>query len=141
MEIIKAENKNDYARCVAIRTLVFIVEQGYTIESDFENEDHWEDYLLSAGEKAIATARWKIKEPGTAKIGMIAVVKEVRGKGYGKTLVEHLIAALESRKDVNAIEMSVQDHALPFYKKLGFEIIGSGYMEGHVPHHKVIRGG
>ena len=139
MKIIKAESKDDYARCVAVRSLVFIAEQGFTIGSDCNGEERWEDYLLYAQDQPVATARWRMHDGDKAKIGMVATLKAHRGQGFGKALIRHLSELLAAKDEVKEIWMSAQDHALPFYEELGFKVIGEGYMEEHVPHHKVMK--
>lgn len=139
-KIIKADSKHDYAQCVAIRTLVFVAEQGYPLHEDFgEREELWEDWLLSVDDKPAVTARSRMLNDETGRIGMIAALEEYRGQGYSKQLVGYLTELLSKNDKIKKIQISAQDYALPFYEKLGYEIVGDGYMEGHIPHHKVIK--
>ena len=46
---------------------------------------------------------------------------------------------LKQMPDITSIIMSAQDHALPFYKKLGSQVTGEGYIEEGIPHHKIER--
>jgi predicted GNAT family N-acyltransferase len=139
--IAKAENRHYYGLCSAIRAIVFVAEQGYDLSEDFSNDEAWtEYYLLWADDKTpAATARWKMLDEHTARIGAIAVLKEHRGHGHGKALVEHIDDIIAAQPHVKTIQMSEQDYALPFYEKLGYEVVGEGYMDGHIPHHKIIK--
>lgn len=120
--------------------MVFIAEQGYSLHEDFsEREGLWQDYLLYVDEKPAVTARWRMIEDDTARIGMIAALKDYRGQGHAKALVGHLSEMIAARDEVQKIQMSAQDYALPFYKKLGYDVVGDGYMEGHIPHHKIVK--
>ena len=120
---------------------MFVVEQKDTLCSELDTEeDEYENYLLMLDEETpIATARWKMLDDKTAKIGRIAVLKEHRGQGQGRAIVAYLTDMLEVKEEIKVIEVSAQDQALPFYKKLGYEVVGEGYMEAGIPHHMVIK--
>ena len=103
-----------------------------------EYEDKSTHYLLCADNYPVATARFRLNAKDTAKIERIAVLKEHRNKGLGRKLVEHVSKDLKGKPDIKKIVMSAQDYALPFYEKLGYTVVGEGYMEAGIPHHKII---
>jgi predicted GNAT family N-acyltransferase len=35
--------------------------------------------------------------------------------------------------------LSAQDHALPFYKRLGYTTFGAGYLDEGIPHHDAFK--
>lgn len=40
--------------------------------------------------------------------------------------------------------MSAQDHTISLYEKIGYRVVGEGYLEANIPHHKmemIVRGG
>ena len=75
-----AETKHDHGWRVAIRTLVFEVEQHVDIGLEI---DQHEDacHILGIDDRIpFGAARWRIYEPGVAKIERVAVLKAWRGR-------------------------------------------------------------
>lgn len=127
-----------YAYAVYIRTLVFIQEQNCPAKNEFDHqEDEAVHFLCWVNNEPAGTARYRILDARTGKIERIAVLKNHRGQGAGRALVSHIANTLSQIAGITSIIMSAQDHALPFYQKLGYQVIGEGYMEEGIPHHKI----
>jgi ribosomal protein S18 acetylase RimI-like enzyme len=54
-----------------------------------------------------------------AWIGMVLVLPQFRGRGYGRALMEHALRFLEQRR-VRAVRLDATDMGQPLYAKLGF---------------------
>lgn len=125
----------DYAAAKAVRTAVFVTEQGYSIADEFDAHDKTCEHLvIYDGDKPVAAARLFIMDgTKTAKLGRICVLKEYRGCHLGARLMEGLIARAGAlgAKDMY---ISAQTHAVPFYEKFGFKPYGNSYKDGHIPH-------
>lgn len=139
MNILEAKKKYDYAMCIYLRTMVFIIGQDCPLVDEIEDEDdeenahHFIGYLM--GDRPAATARYRLINEGTAKIERVAVYEEYRGQGLGKEMVLHILDILKKDNSIKAIKLGAQDHALGFYSKMGFVQYGDGYMEAGIPHH------
>lgn len=139
MNIIEAKKRYDYAMCIYLRVMVFIVGQNRPLVDELENEDDEEDsanfigYLI--GDRPAATARYRMIKDDTAKIERVAVHEEYQGQGLGKQMVQHLLDILKADDTIKTIKLGGQDHALGFYNKLGFQEYGDGYMDAGIPHH------
>lgn len=117
-----------------IRETVFVEEQGYTLEEEFDEYDAVCPHLvLFEGEAPVATGRLILLPDGTAKLGRIAVLKSHRRKHLGARIVE---ALLEKAKSLGAKRayVSAQCYAIPFYNKFGFKEYGEEYPDGRIPH-------
>lgn len=140
MKIVIAHDFNDFARCIRIRTQVFVVEQGICAEIE---TDEWENdaihYLLREENKALATARWRLINDQTAKIERVAVLKEARGQGFGRELMRYLLQEIHSRSYIQTIKLGSQNSAIPFYKKLGFQVMGEEYLDAGIPHRLMVK--
>lgn len=124
----------DYAQSAAVRKTVFVEEQGYTLEEEFDEYDKTCPHLvLFDGETPVATGRLVFLSDGTAKLGRIAVLKSYRGKHLGAEVVR---ALLEQAKEAGAVRayVSAQSYAVPFYNKFGFSEYGEEYLDGRIPH-------
>lgn len=124
----------EYTPSRQIRETVFVKEQGYTLEEEFDEYDAVCPHLvLFEGETPVATGRLILLPDGTAKLGRIAVLKSHRGKHLGAKIVE---ALLEKAKLLGAKRayVSAQCYAIPFYNKFGFKEYGEEYPDGRIPH-------
>lgn len=124
----------DYPLSREIREEVFVREQEYPIELEFDEADEncWH-LVLTDNEKAVATARLLKLSEGVFKPGRIAVLKEYRGKNIGAELLTLII---EKAKEMGAKELHIgaQTYAVGFYEKFGFKTTGEEYMDEHIPH-------
>lgn len=116
-----------------IRTSVFVNEQGFKNEFDEIDETATHLVLFDDG-KPIAVSRiYKDENEKSWHIGRVAVVKEYRGKGFGKIVMltsEHEAQRLGAK----IITVSAQVSAKKFYKSLGYSQIGEEYYDEHCPH-------
>lgn len=134
MNIIWYAPGEDYPLSREIREEVFVKEQEYPIELEFDEADEncWH-LVLTDNEKAIATARLLKLSEGVFKPGRIAVLKEYRGKNIGAELLTLII---EKAREMGAKELHIgaQTYAVGFYEKFGFKTTGEEYMDEHIPH-------
>lgn len=132
IKIIKKTDK-EFSLVQAIRTTVFTNEQGANANEEFDSYDDIADFaLLFDDNKAVATAR-AVKTEDGFKIGRIAVLKEYRGKGYGDLIVRAVIEkAFNYGSDFVLVDS--QNHAVPFYKKIGFKQIGQQIIDRGIAH-------
>jgi predicted GNAT family N-acyltransferase len=66
----------------------------------------------------------------------MAVLAEHRGKNYGATVLDTMVAALP--KDGRLAYLHAQEHALDFYLKKGFTTIGERFWEANIPHFRMV---
>lgn len=128
------ESGEDYIPSRQVRETVFVEEQGYTLEEEFDEYDSVCPHLvLFEDEAPVATGRLILLPDGTAKLGRIAVLKSHRGQHLGAKIVE---ALLEKAKSLGAKRayVSAQCYAIPFYNKFGFKEYGEEYPDGRIPH-------
>jgi predicted GNAT family N-acyltransferase len=104
--------------------------------------------ITTEGEKALGTARRsqterenasRLIDNQTAKIERVAVLKEARGQGVGTELMRYILQAIHSQPNVQTIKLGSQNSAIPFYEKLGFQVIGEEYLDACIPHHFMLK--
>ena len=88
--------------------------------------------MLFDDNKAVATAR-AVKTEDGFKIGRIAVLKDYRGKGYGDLIVRAVIEKAFSY-GADYVLVDSQNHAVPFYEKIGFSVIGEQIIDRGIAH-------
>lgn len=117
----------------AIRTQVFVEEQGVPVEREMDEHDASALHVLAYyEEKPVATGRMRMLD-GMAKLERICVLAECRKSGAGKAIMLELERnALEQGAAV--LKLNAQRSAEGFYKRLGYRTISGEFMEEGIPH-------
>ncbi len=118
---------------IAIRTAVFMEEQGF--EDEFDAIDDDSAHLVGfVGEKPAACARvyWN-EQRGCYVVGRIAVDRELRGQSLGARILR-AAEELVSARGGTRCELSAQERASGFYEKQGYASYGEGYLDEGCPH-------
>lgn len=134
MKTVWYESGESYTPCAEVRKTVFIDEQGYLPEEEFDEADKTCPHLvLFDADTPVAAGRLVLLVDGTAKLGRIAVLKPYRGRHLGAAVVEALLARARESGARRAY-VSAQSYAVPFYNKFGFREYGEEYLDGRIPH-------
>ncbi len=119
-----------------LRIDIFVKEQGVPEENEFDDYDMQVPHLvIFLDGEAVATGRVIPYGEDTVKIGRIAVKKDKRGLHLGEKIVLEL---LRKSKDDGAktVRVGAQTHAVGFYEKCGFTLLGTPeYLEENIPHY------
>lgn len=131
MKIEIFDNLPDEAKY--IRETVFVKEQGFTDEYD-EKDAVAKHFVMFDEEKAVATCRlFETDEPGVYMFGRMAVLKDLRGQGLGRKMID-FAEKFVRKNDGNAVILHAQLRAKEFYKKNGFTAYGKIECEQDQPH-------
>jgi predicted GNAT family N-acyltransferase len=135
----------------AVRTAVFIEEQGIPPEDEWDAADAGAVHALArdAVGRCIGTARLLVEPTGladvggaevadrgtsgVARIGRVAVLRSWRGQQVGVALMQALSALARARGD-HAVVLSAQCSAQGFYTRLGFVAEGDIYDDAGIAH-------
>jgi predicted GNAT family N-acyltransferase len=119
------------SRLAAIREQVFVKEQKVPLELEMDEHDAHCYHLLAhdgAGH-AVGTARLLLN----GYIGRMAVLAPYRGRGIGSQLLEATVE-LAKTQGLNTLYLNAQTHAIGFYEKHQFRVVGEEFMEAGIPH-------
>ena len=122
-----------------LRIDIFVKEQGVPEENEFDDYDLQVPHLvIFSDNEPVATGRVIPYGENTVKIGRIAVKKSMRGTGLGEKIVLELLK--KSKEDgAKTVRVGAQTHAVGFYEKCGFELLGTPeYLEENIPHYEMI---
>ncbi|MPZ97789.1 MAG: GNAT family N-acetyltransferase [Dehalococcoidia bacterium] len=135
----------DYA--LSVRRRVFVEEQG--VSEDEEIDEHDGDPAavttavhvlgrLESTQMPVATARLLLDHPPGEypHIGRVAVLREFRGLGYGRAVMEALHEEAR-RRGIEGITLAAQLHALPFYEHLGYVAHGDAFLDARIEHRRM----
>lgn len=138
IDIRTAKSSQDMALCFSIRRTVFV--EGQNVDEHLDQDGLDADcchFLLYAHDVPCATARMRSVD-SRLKIERMAVLPEYRGQGLGKNLLLYILAYCQAHFAGNAICLDAQCHAIQFYEKLGFKVVGDVFMDAGMAHVKMI---
>lgn len=130
-----AANDSEVQKCFDIRMAVFVDEQGYKKEDEFDEVDKYAMFAAVYDDegKMVGTGRCFIDDDGVYHAGRIAVLKEARGKKHGDFLVR-MLCDRAFANGAQEVHIGAQVRAAGFYEKIGFVKAGEEYNDCHVPH-------
>jgi len=138
MEVIrfKHDDKTNMAEALALRTAVFVQEQGIAPELEYDDYDHVAThYLCRIGDRIAGTGRWRETAQGF-KLERYAVLAGFRNHGVGAAILHRMLEDLLPLG--KTIYLRAQITAVAFYEKHGFVCEGPIFYEAGIGHYKMI---
>jgi predicted GNAT family N-acyltransferase len=124
----------DRAEIAAVRTRVFVDEQGVPPEIEQDDADEDAVHVVSRDDsgRVVATGRLLLRGR-TAAIGRMAADASARGRGHGAAVLGelHRQAVLRGATEV---ELHAQVSARGFYERAGYTAVGEEYEEAGITH-------
>ena len=126
-----------------LRQEVFIVEQD-CVYMDADGNDQIARHLMGFDENKKLIAYTRIFPKGIIyekypAFGRVVTAPSARGKGIGRALMAATLKKMEELFPGEVVKISAQRYLEKFYKSLGFEIVGEGYLEDGIPHVAMVR--
>lgn len=117
------------------RAEIFIVEQKISyVDMDGIDYNSLHCYIEDGG-RAVAYLRAFYDIDGSVKIGRVLTLSH--GNGTGRTLMERSLSAIKEKMPTHLIYVNAQEHAVGFYKKLGFAVVSDVFYEENIPHYRM----
>jgi predicted GNAT family N-acyltransferase len=124
----------DRPEIAALRTRVFVDEQGVPPEIEQDDADSWAVHVLSRDDAGAVVATGRLLVRGSsAGIGRMAADPAVRGRGHGAAVLAELHRQAVLR-GVTEIELHAQVTARRFYERAGYTAVGDEYEEAGIAH-------
>lgn len=138
MILKKVTTEEELQLAFDIRKEVFVKEQGVAVDIELDAYDNISTHVLVIHDnKAIATGRVRELDE-QAKLQRICVLKEYRGTGVGKLVIEGLEVIARGMKLHQSI-LHAQYHAKEFYEKLGYTTVSDIFMEQNIEHVTMVK--
>lgn len=142
MTITRVQSEDDFEHARAIRTRVFVEEQGCAPDDEWDGHDETSRHVLGrVDDTPMATARWRAVPHGeeiVAKLERIAVLPDYRGDGHGTALVQALLDDAR-RAGFDTFLVHAQEPLQEWYEHLGFTATGSAFEEAGMPHVAMVK--
>lgn len=135
LSIFETSYSKDKDKIRKVRNKVFV--EGQNVPADIEEDGKDEScfhVLLTRYDLPIATGR--MEKDG--HIGRISVLEEYRGMNFG-TMIMNKLEEIALKKGIKKLYLNSQSHAIPFYLKLGYEIVGECFFEAGIEHKKMVK--
>jgi predicted GNAT family N-acyltransferase len=124
----------DRPEVVALRTRVFVEEQGVPPDIERDDADATAVHAVSRDDagRVVATGRL-LERDGTAVIGRMAADAAVRGQGHGAAVLA-VLHREAVRRGFREVELHAQVSARGFYERAGYTAVGEEYDEAGIAH-------
>jgi predicted GNAT family N-acyltransferase len=120
-----------------IRRVVFIEGQNVPENEERDSLDDSAIHMIAyQNDTPVGTARLILGEH-YAKIGRVAVLENMRGKGLGKAIMQASLDELRA-EGMAKVRLAAQTHALGFYKDLGFQVYGETFLDAGILHKNMV---
>jgi len=143
IRVKKVDNTQELKDAYQIREVVFIDEQECPPEEEFDGFDEESTHFVAYTDgKPVGCCRYRKTEKGV-KLERFAVLKETRGAGVGKRLVQTALGHIEQQNfnKGTLLYLHAQIPAMPLYARFGFNQVGEMFEEAGIDHfemHKVL---
>ncbi|WP_284139391.1 MULTISPECIES: GNAT family N-acetyltransferase [unclassified Virgibacillus] len=116
-----------------VRMVVFVEEQHVPPEEELDDFDQESIHFIGYENKMpIVASRLRFVD-NYGKLERICVLKEARGKSYGKQMIKEMEAVIEKHGYTRA-KLNAQTHAIAFYERLGYTVISEEFIDAGIPH-------
>ena len=133
VSVRRARSEADVQAAIALRTDVFVVEQGVAPEEEFDGRDGDALHLLAVdGDEIIGTCRLLLGEE-RVKLGRMVVRRERRGEGVAALLLEQADREGELA-GARVIVLGAQLSAVKVYERAGYECRGDVFLDAGIEH-------
>lgn len=141
MDSKRITTENDLKIAFHIRKEVFVKEQGFPLEFEFDEFDTLnalsEHILVYYNEKPVGTGRLRVVD-GLGKLERICILEPYRKFGLGKIILKTL-EEIAKEQGITQVKLHGQTQAEGFYKKLGYRTSSDVFMEDGGPHLLMIK--
>ncbi|MGE7640292.1 GNAT family N-acetyltransferase [Peribacillus frigoritolerans] len=141
MDSKRITTENDLKIAFHIRKEVFVEEQGFPLEFEFDEFDTLnalsEHILVYYNEKPVGTGRLRVVD-GLGKLERICILEPYRKFGLGKIILKTL-EDIAKEQGITQVKLHGQTQAEGFYTKLGYRTSSDVFMEDGGPHLLMIK--
>jgi len=137
VELFGVDDGERMARACEVRRAVFVCEQGVPEEEEIDAHDRSDTSachaLVSEAGSPVAAGRFFVRSDGAVQIGRMAVLAAFRGCGYGRAMLDALVAEALKRGYPRVV-LHAQTHARGFYERAGFSAHGPEFLDAGILH-------
>lgn len=138
MEVKIVANDQELKDAYSVRKIVFVDEQQVPIEEEIDAlESVATHFVLYETKEPVGAGRFRIVD-GYGKVERICVLKDKRKSGAGKEIMVK-IEDYAKEKGLKKLKLNAQIQAIPFYSRLGYEVVSEEFMDAGIPHKTMVK--
>lgn len=123
----------------ALRVRVFVREQGWPLEAEFDEHDAGALHAVAVLRgSVVGTGRLYRLPSGETRIGRMAVEAAHRRQGIGELILSFLEEHAR-RAGVPQVALHAQTYVCPFYERHGYVADGEPFLEWAVQHVRMVK--
>ena len=132
------ESQKELADAFSIRKTVFVEEQNVPLEEEIDQfEDEAVHFVLYNDGSPIGAGRFRVVD-GYGKVERICVLKEARKTGAGNAIMNG-IEEHAREQGLHNLKLNAQTQAIPFYARLGYEVVSEEFLDAGIPHKTMMK--
>ncbi|WHP47200.1 GNAT family N-acetyltransferase [Mannheimia bovis] len=116
-----------------LRTAVFVVEQNCPYQ-EVDDKDLQAVHFFAKNAKNLTAYCRLIPADDGVHIGRVLVVKEARGSGLARELVQNAMDYCREHFPTQPVHVQAQTYLQGFYESFGFKDVSGVYLEDGIPH-------
>ncbi|KZE38330.1 acetyltransferase [Bhargavaea cecembensis] len=129
-----ASTETEREDAFTVRKAVFVEEQGVPIHIELDELDQEAVHFIAYdGERPIAAGRIRDIGDGVGKVERVCVLPEYRGRRLGQQMMV-MLEEHARKAGLGKIRLNAQNHAVPFYEKIGYTVTSPEFMDAGIPH-------
>ena len=136
IRIIRSQQP-EYLEVLALRQAVLRAPLGMNLyEEDLTSELDAQFFIYSAGNEIIGCILALPTDYNTLRLKQMAVSPDHQKKGIGQALIE-AVETFATANGYTKLFFHARESAIPFYEKLGFQVLSDTFEEVGIPHKKM----
>ncbi len=130
---------SEYIQMVQLRKQILRIPLGLSFTEE-ELADENKNILIAAYDDDVMLGCCMLcpVDPQTVRLRQMAVQGNLQGQGIGASIMS-FAENLARDKGFDRVIMHARDSAIGFYEKLGYKVVGEGFMEVNLPHHLMVK--
>lgn len=130
---------SEYIQMVQLRKQILRIPLGLSFTEE-ELADENKNILIAAYDDDVMLGCCMLcpVDPQTVRLRQMAVQGNLQGKGIGASIMS-FAENLARDKGFDRVIMHARDSAIGFYEKLGYKVVGEGFIEVNLPHHLMVK--
>lgn len=139
MEVVVVKTDKELEDAFYVRQTVFIKEQNVPMEEEIDayEKDSVHFVLYDGDKQPIGAGRYRTFDE-YGKVERICILSTNRKGGAGKAIMSK-IEEYAINNGAPALKLNAQTHAIPFYSKLGYEVVSEEFLDAGIPHKTMIK--
>lgn len=126
-----------YEAELELRNRLLRIPLGLDIQSDdLAAEQDYRHFGMLQEDVLVACLVVVPRAPGQVQLRQVAVEEHLQGQGIGRELMLEVEAVL-AKSGIASLVLNSRDTVVGFYRKLGYEPVGEGFVEVGIPHQRM----